>query len=424
MKIAILNTTDTKGAGKAAYRLWEAIKGNGSKGESHFIVQKRKGGRQEGIIPLKASKLSKIPYLIRSLFENYLIKRYNKQTNNFSLGLFGIHSMDQKLSNYQVIHLHWINDNFISLKELERIGSLNKPVFWTLHDLWPITGGCHYNANCRKFEHYCHHCPELNSGNNKDLSYKTWSQKKLIYDQLQPIFIAPSQWMAKEIEKSSLGSAYPVHVIPNGIDHQMYKPRDKAESRRYFNLPYDKKLILFGAVNAIEDDRKGFNELVKSLQLLDDQIDLETNNIELLVFGNQSESISESLSTKIHYLGPLSTEEALINCYNAANFLVIPSKQDNLPNTIMEALACGTPCIGFNTGGIPEMIEHGKTGFIAETGNSQDLAKKIKSAINLTDDEFYTFKEACREKVLTNYTYSHIANQHLTLYQEYLSFYP
>lgn len=148
---------------------------------------------------------------------------------------------------------------------------------------------------------------------------------------------------------------------------------------------------------------------------------MAASNAEFVVFGNQNEPLADKLSTKIHFLGHLANDEQLINCYNASDFLVVPSKQDNLPNTIMEALACGIPCIGFDTGGIPEMIEHQSNGLVANQGDSQDLAKWLKEAIHLDKESLGSMKDAARQKVLQEYTYEKVAKQHLALYEHYLN---
>jgi len=382
---------------------------------------KQKGASTENIIPLKNSFWEKLPYLLRTLAANYLIKRYTQKVTNFSLGYFGIRAIARKGANADVIHLHWINDSFIDFKGLKQIARFNKPVFWTLHDLWPITGGCHYNGACQHFTSYCHQCPELNAKKLKDLSHTIWSKKQEVYKQLRPVFIAPSRWMADQVQASSLGRAYDVHVIPNAIDHTLFYPQDQGESRAYFNLPANKRVILFGAVNATYDSRKGFLELMEALRLLEEEGKLAEANVELLVFGNQGRAESPTRSTPCHFLGPLQSETALRNCYNAADYLVVPSKQDNLPNTIMEALACGLPSVGFNTGGIPEMIEHEQTGFLAKQGDSRDLAHQLKKAVNQEEATLKQMKAAARNKVLNQYTYEEVARQHINLYQAYLN---
>lgn len=419
MKVSLLNATDAMGSGIACLRLLEALEQK-EELEPHLLVQKSKKPKSNKVTVLKKNKFHKITYLIRTLTSNYLIKKYSKNVRHFSTGFYGISSIASKLDNTDVIHLHWINDSFISLNGLNQIGKLNQPVFWTLRDLWPITGGCHTNEGCQNFTTYCHQCPKLTSNREQDLSYNIWNQKQAIYGRLNPVFIAPSKWMAQQVKKSSLGAPYPVHVIPNPIDHEHFAPMNAKRSRRYFNLPEDKTYILFGAINATSDPIKGFKELMQALSIIDQQINLQASNVELLVFGNQDESIESQLSTTCHLLGHIESEEAIINCYNAADYLIIPSLQDNLPKTVMEALACGIPCIGFNTGGIPEMVDNEENGFIAEWGNSQDLATQIKRAIKLDHEKFLEMKANARQKVLDNYTYGEIASQHLELYKSYL----
>jgi len=420
MKVSLLNATDAMGSGIACLRLLEALEQE-EEIKTNLIVQKSKKTKRDNVTVLKKNKFDKITYLIRTLRSNQIIKHYTDDTKNFSTGLFGISSMASKLKNNDVIHLHWINDSFISLDGLHQIGELNKPVFWTLRDLWPITGGCHYNGGCQNFTTYCHQCPELNSSKEQDLSYKIWAKKKMVYDKLKPIFITPSEWMAQQVENSSLGALHKVHVLPNPINHELFAPIDSAKSRKFFNLPKKKTYILFGAINATSDQRKGYKELMQALQQVDKEVNLKASNVELLVFGNDDHSLESELNINCHFLGHIESQDALINCYNSADYLVIPSLQDNLPKTVMEALACGIPTIGFNTGGIPEMIDTEENGFLAEWGNSEDLAYQIKRAIKLDQEKFLEMKANARQKVLHNYTYGEIAYQHLKLYKSYLN---
>lgn len=420
MKVGLLNSTDSTGSGIACLRLLEALEQKEHL-EPHLLVQKGKNPGRDNLTVLKKHRFHKISYLLRTLIGNYLIKKYSENVRHFSTGLYGMSSIASKLKNKDIIHLHWINDSFISLDGLNQIGHLNKLVFWTLRDLWPITGGCHANEGCQHFTTYCHQCPKLGSDDEYDLSYRIWARKQQVYSNLNPVFIAPSEWMAQQVKKSTLGGPYPVHVIPNPINHERFKPRSKTEGRRYFNLPEDKTYLLFGAINSTNDPIKGFKELMEALSILDQRINLEAANVEILVFGNQDQSIESRLSTTCHLLGHIDSEEAIINCYNAANYLIIPSLQDNLPKMVMEALACGVPCIGFNTGGIPEMIDHEKNGFIAEKGDSHELAVQLEKAIVMQEERRYELAENARQKVLDNYTYARISELHINLYQEYLS---
>ncbi len=421
MKVKLLNATDTLGAGIACKRLLEAFEGNPNL-EGELITQKQNDISNKNIRALKTNYIEKIPYLIKTILSNSKIKKYNPNTKNFSTGLYGVRNLNKLLIESDIIHLQWINDSFISLDGLLNIAHLKKPIFWTLRDLWPITGGCHYPGNCQKFYTYCYMCPVLNSKKEFDLSYNIWSKKKETYKQLNPIFIAPSNWMADQIKKSSLGKYRKnIHVIPNPIDHKIFLPKNKKESRSFFDLPKDKIYLLFGAVNPMGSPRKGFRELTEALKILDQRIGLKNSNVELLIFGTSDNSLQKYFDTKCYVLGNLKSEEALVNAYNAANFFVIPSLEDNHPKTVMEALSCGLPVVGFETGGVPEMIEHNKTGFLAQAGSSNSLASQIENAINLNEEDQQIMQKLAREKVLKNYTYETIANQHLELYNQYLT---
>jgi glycosyltransferase involved in cell wall biosynthesis len=227
--------------------------------------------------------------------------------------------------------------------------------------------------------------------------------------------VTPSRWLADCARKSSLFHDLRIEVIPNGLDSQRYKPVEQKLARDLLNLPQDKQLILFGAMKATSDRRKGFHLLLPALQKLS-QIQGQ-DRIELVVFGASEPREPPDFGFKVNYLGRLNDDISLALVYAAADVFVVPSLEDNLPNTVMESLACGTPCVAFKIGGMPDMIEHGQNGYLAQPYEIEDLAKGI--AWVLEDRERYgKLCDRDRQKVEQEFTLELQAHRYLSLYQE------
>jgi glycosyltransferase involved in cell wall biosynthesis len=227
--------------------------------------------------------------------------------------------------------------------------------------MWAFTGGCHYNQECDRYINCCGACPQLHSNKNWDISRWVWQRKAKAWQNLNLTIVTPSQWLAKCAISSSILQNQKIKVIPYGLETQTYKPIERHLARKILNLPNNKQLILFGAMNATSDLRKGFHLLQLALKSLRQAVCAE--QFELVVFGASRPANEVDLSFKTHYLGRLSDDISLSLIYSSADVFVAPSIQDNLPNTVMESLACGTPCVAFNIGGMPEMIEHQKNGY-------------------------------------------------------------
>ncbi len=321
-----------------------------------------------------------------------------------------------------VLHIHWINFGFLSLKNLKKLLTLNKPIVWTMHDLWAVTGGCHYAGDCKGFETSCGNCPMLYFSGKKDWSNQIFTVKFKIFYNKNIHWVGCSEWIAQETQKSSIvkrsihSSFLPkVSAIPNPIDTDIFLPfsvEKKQEIRKKLNLPADKFLVLFGAMN-IQDERKGFAYLVESLAILKEKYADIVPHVELLIFGKTPKDLP-NLPFNVHNLGVLQGVNALCEAYNSADVFVLPSLEDNLPNTLMETLACGTPAVVFDTGGIPEMLTHEKSGYIAQYKNAEDLAKGIYFCAN---HQYYTqIRTEARLEVLAKYTQKRVAGLYEGVY--------
>ena len=325
-----------------------------------------------------------------------------------------------------IIHLHWINFGFLSLKSLEKLFALNKSIVWTLHDMWAFTGGCHHSGDCENYQDSCGNCFQyLKNPSPTDLSNKVWQRKNAILNHSLRLrskhditIIGCSQWLSNRAKKSSLFKGFLVKSIPNPLDTNLFSPQKKAEARIKLGLPIDKKLILFVAAK-VSVIWKGFSYFHEALEILKTQ-HIHYQEIELVILGESDVEIIQKLPFKVHSLGRISDVNQIVSVYSSADVFVTSSIQENLPNTIMEAMACGTPAVGFEIGGIPEMIESYKNGmppngFLAKYKSAESLAEGIKWILfEANHDEL---SKNARQKVLDNYSEKVVVEKYLEVYR-------
>ena len=294
---------------------------------------------------------------------------------------------------------------------------LGKPIVWTLHDMWAFTGGCHYAGECDHFMHQCGNCFFLKDSGRADVSHIGWLRKADMYSATKNIsFVACSKWLAGVAGQSSLVQGYNVLSIPNPIDTHIFSPKNKAEVRAKRNTNPDKKIILFGAAN-INDRRKGISYLVDALKLLKNNYTV-VGEVEIVVFGKNKNFDLNTLPFRAHELNIITSQEEMAEIYSMADVFVTPSIEDNLPNTVMEAMACGTPVVAFNTGGIPEMIDHQQNGYLARFKSSDDMAKGLYEMLYASN--YAELSQSARNKVLHDFNNEAVAKQYIQLYQSLL----
>lgn len=414
MKILLLSTYDWQGgAAKAAYRLHQALRRTGI--DSQMLVQNKLS--DEETVITSATKFQKGLAKLKPSLDVLPLGLYSgRERVTYSLQWFPDTIASQVAQiNPDIINLHWINSGYL---RLETLAKFKKPIVWTLHDMWPFTGGCHYNSDCDRYTKSCGACPQLRSTREWDISRWVWQRKAKAWNNCNLTIVTPSNWLAKCAQESSLFQNFRIEVIPNGLDIQKYKPIDKQLAKNLLGLPIDKQIILFGAVNATSDRRKGFHLLLPALQTLDRSQWQE--KIELVSFGASQPVEPPNFGFKANYLGKLSDEISLSLVYAAADVFVAPSLQDNLPNTVMEALACGTPCVAFEIGGMSDMIEHKQNGYLARPYEVSDLAKGITWV--LEDRE--RWRKLCdrdREKVEQEFSQQLQAKRYLSLFSQLCS---
>lgn len=415
MRVLIINTSERiGGAAIAANRLMDALKNNGIKAK---MLVRDKQTEQISVVGLKKSWWR----VWQFIWERVIIWKANKfkKHNLFEVDIANTGTDITSLPEFKqadVIHLHWINQGMLSLTDIRRIIDSGKPIVWTMHDMWPCTGICHHARQCDKYQQECKNCPYLlNGGSPKDLSNKVFQQKKDLYKNSSIVFVTCSQWLKGQAEKSALLDKHTVINIPNPININLFKPRNKQEARTRCNFPADKRIILFGAAKPT-DKRKGVDYFIESCNLLVQKYPELKDQIGIAIYGKQSEQIVPFLPFETYDLKYISSEKELVNVYNAIDLYATPSLEENLPNTIMEAMACGVPCVGFNVGGIPEMIDHLHNGYVAEYKSSEDFANGIYWT--LTEGEYDMLSEEASRKVTACYSEGTIAKKYIEVYNK------
>lgn len=414
MHILIVNTAErTGGAAIAANRLMHALNNNGV--EARMLVRDRKTDAPE-VVNLPQSWRLRAKFL----WERGVIWLANglSRRNLFQVDIANAGTDITTMDVFQwadVIHLHWVNQGFLSLHVLERIMNSGKPVVITMHDQWYFTGICHYSGECEKYRSQCCHCPLLkNGGIGVDMARHVYERKQAIYSGRNVTFVGCSHWIADLARQSRLTQGHTVTNVPNAINTDVFTPMDRTKARERHNLPVEGRLILFGA-QRITDERKGFIYLKEACEHIVKSHPSLAATMSIVVLGGDADSVKESLPLPVHVVNYLSNEHDIASLYNAVDLFVTPSLQDNLPNTIVEAMSCGTPCVGFDVGGIPEMISHKQNGYVAHYRDSEDFARGI---IWCTDESRHdTLRQQARTAALNTYAEPVAALRYQNIYR-------
>lgn len=313
---------------------------------------------------------------------------------------------------YDLLHLHWIARGFLPTRMLAKV---DLPIVWTLHDMWGFTGGCHYSGECRRYEDTCGVCPQLGSRTAHDLSAHNLHAKQRAYEGKALHIVSPSNWLAAQARKSILFRQFEVSVIPNGIDLKIFRPIGRPAARNFLGLPQDARIVLFGAAGAERDDRKGFPLLCSAIAEMAKN-GTRLDNMQLVVFGSSEPRDPPDLGIPVCFLGKLSDDSSLACLYSSADVVVAPSRQENLSNTIMEAMACGTPAVAFDIGGNGDLIDHLENGYLAKPFEPADLAAGISwvlgDAARLT-----SLSEAARRKCELKFDLDIVCSQYEDVYR-------
>lgn len=415
MKVVFVNTNDDGGGAAIACRRIQRALATYQGIEGHILVQE-KNTDDANVVSIAPHGWQRALAWGRFVAERLCFLPYERSPDvrfRFNPGLAGTDISDHPLvRSADLIHLHWVNFGYLSVASLGKLFALGKPVVWTFHDMWAFTGGCHHSGHCEYYREACGNCKMVKHPDPDDISHQRWLAKKRAYRPFAAV--ACSQWLEARAKQSSLLRDYRVLSIPNPIDTEVFRPVSQQQARQKLGLPTDEDLILFAAMR-VEAVGKGFTYLADALRLLSQQQPRRMQGVKVLTFGQSGKDLASALPVNLYALGHLSDPEQINLAYCAASVFVIPSLEENLPNTIMEALACGTPVVGFDTGGIPEMIDHQINGYVAQYKSSASLAEGILWVLD--NDADGKLSKKARQKVLDTYTEEVVARKYNTLYQ-------
>lgn len=283
----------------------------------------------------------------------------------FTFGGLEAHPATQRAN---VFCLYWV----AGLLSLDAIGRLPAPIVWRLSDEWPFTGGCHYAAGCERFTERCGRCPALDSCADADISRRGIERRLSAWRQRKIVVVAPSRWMAARAARSAVFKDRRIEVIPTGIDLQAFRPQDQEAARRALHIPLHKRVVVFGAHDATRDPRKGWAALRASFEGMPRS---ERDRFHVVVFGSPERPAVDFSLTAV---GEIAAPSRLALLYSAADVVVVPSRYDNLPQVAIEAIACGTPVVAFDVGGMGDAVVHGETGWLAAAGDLDELRTGIR----------------------------------------------
>jgi glycosyltransferase involved in cell wall biosynthesis len=400
MKILLLNTYRKKGgAALATYRIFEGLQ----KKENNEVVYLT----SEYFYGKYVNKLC-------ILFDTF----YSKLLHHTKKSLFSegksFNKINYNLNKFDIVNLFWINHGFISFTQ---IMSLKSPVVWTLHDMWPLTGGCHYDDGCGKFLLSCGNCPVLNSSSSKDISSVVFSKKLKLFNAKNINIIATSSWLYRLANLSPIFKGCKITFIPNGLDGEVFKKKDKEECRRKFGLPLNKFILFYSANSALTDKRKNGIDFLKIHKMIIDKYG--SSDVHAVILGADSQEIPRMYKEEITCIKFLEHESEQIELYSAADVLVAPSLQENLSNTVLEAGACSLPVVAYSIGGMPDLIRHKFNGYLSDYNNVLDLFKGVEWLYTM--DNIDQIKINARDFFIKNFEISDICNKYIDFYSKIIA---
>lgn len=314
-----------------------------------------------------------------------------------------------------IVNLHWVGGAIDFERNIDSLAS--KPVVWTMHDMNPLTGGCHYSGGCQRYAWKCGSCPMLMSQDDKDISSRFWVRKKTAYDRLDLTCVTPSKWLGDCAGKSSLWRERPRHVIPYGLDTEIFKPASQLALRDKLGINRDAFVIFFGA-ESLANQRKGFMYTFKALCHLKEHYG--SQDIALAIVGNCPSELAAALPFQAYQFGYVNSPEDMAKAYSLADVSILSSLEDNLPNVGIESLACGTPVAGFRIGGIPDIVTHMETGYLAEAGDVHGLCDGLIWALE-QKKAGNPIRLQCRRRALEEFNLLKQAQAYVELYEGILA---
>jgi glycosyltransferase involved in cell wall biosynthesis len=424
LKVVHLATTDFGGAGKAAYRLHKGLQASGV--DSTMLVVNRKNidpsvrilpsGQVGGIIDCPEQYPPNLDYAHR-IWQHWtaMVSSYPDRAPGMEIFSDDFSEIplecSREIREADIVNLHWVAGLLNCVNAA--LALKGKKVVWTMHDMNPVTGGCHYAGTCEGYLKSCGSCPMLGSRSDEDLSRTIWQFKQYAYGKLDLHPVSPSRWLARVASQSTLLSPFRTRVIPNGCPADVFTPSPRRdEVRRGYGVPEGSKVVLFGAESLLTE-RKGFIYLLRALK------GMATDGVVFAFFGKLPQEVQLALELPLINLGFVEDESTLAALYSMADLFVIPSVEDNLPNTVVEAMLCGVPVVGFDIGGIPDMVEHKKTGYLVPPRDVAALVDGINWCLFHPDAA--GLGAASRKKALACYSLEAQAAGYTALYRELLA---
>lgn len=395
------------GAARGAYWLHKGLAKAGI--DSRILTNSGDTFEDPSVVTIAATKQQKLHAFIRSHLDQVPAAFYPERKKDiFSASFVGYDFTKHSLYKWaDIVHLHWINDGFVNIKHLSGI---EKPVVWTMRDMWPMTGGCHYSMECENYKSGCGNCEQLNSKKKRDLS--RWIlNRKIKYYPRQMKIVGISRWISEKAKESRVFLDFDVRTIPNCIDCEEFFPVDKAVARKMLGIAVDKKIILAGAQN-IKDTFKGFDRYLEAVKSLD------TDKYFLSFFGKLDTGMIKDLGFEYKNLGFLNDFVSLRLAYSAADVFVMPSIADAFGKTLAEAMACGTPAVCFDATGPKDVVDHKENGYKAVSFDANDLAQGIDWVVDSPD--YGKLRQNAREKILREFEMVKVAHRYKKLYEEIL----
>jgi len=419
MKVLLVSKASSGGgAALAAYRLLLALRKQGV--DVKMLVQED-GIEKEGIFSTTHSAFKRGINFLRFVLERLVFLPLEKSPAVrflFSLANTGEDlTKNPHFLDADIIHLHWINAGFISLRTLKKILKSGKPVVWTFHDEWTYTGGCHLALACQAFTHECGMCPYLKRPGAKDLSTRIWSKKEKIFRNFEFNVITPSRWLQSRVRSSSLLGNFKVQVIPNVVDSNIFKPVDRGQASGRLGLKSETRYILFGAAS-MKSAFKGFDYFREAVNLVHQELG-DDAGVEILLFGKADDDVANAFPLKTRHAGRINKVEDMVDLYSFADVYVNPSLQESFGYTILESMLCGTPVVGFKTGAISEIILHKENGYLAANKSVEDLANGILWILRSANPDLIS--EKARSTMLERFNEEDTSTAHISLYQSIIT---
>lgn len=418
MRVLHLGTSDTRGgAARGAYFLHQKLQEIGV--DSRMLVG-RKYSDSDQVIQLEGP-LAPLAEHIRGRLDQLPLRRYRKTGESFWTTGWQPRRLKHAMRRLRpdIVHFQWTGGGFLPI---EAIRNIDVPIVWTMRDMWPFTGGCHYTSGCSRYVVGCGQCPQLRSNDPQDVSRLIARRKSNALQRSNLWFVPISEWLADRARESrvltdGLFAEERIKVIPNGIDSGQFHPVDRGLARQQMGLPKSGRYILFSALNALSDERKGFAHLVSALRQLRSASDPEPP--ELLIAGDVPPDRLPHLGVPVRFLGTIQDNDRLRTAYAAADVVVAPSLQEAFGKVHVEAMACGTPVVAYASGGPKEIIRHKETGYLAEAFQETDLAAGIDWCLEDGRDR-QALSVAARRRAEENYDVGFIASRYLDLYEHIL----